>query len=96
MYPVFDQFPNLRTLTGVRFIGSRCQENTEIMRALLFRCPNLRRISWFIGNLDTLDSIVAIERNGSHVNWCILRAWAGKEGKIDTNWGEMGHGSFEL
>ena len=99
MYPVFGQFPNLRTLTGVKFIGSSCQsasENTEIMRALVVICPNLRRINWFIGDSVGLDSIVAIERNGSHVNWYILRAWDGNEGKIDTNWGEKGHGSFEL
>ena len=99
MYPIFGQLPYLRTLTGVRFIGSTCQsasENTEIIRALVAICPNLRRISWFIGNHFDMDSIVAIEHNGSRVTWYILRAWAGKEGSIDTNWGEMGHGSFEL
>ena len=99
MYPVFGQFPKLRTLTGVRFIGTTCQsvlEATEIMRALVAICPNLRRINWFIGNHVAMSSIVAIDRNGSQVTWYILRAWAGNEGKIDTNWGEMGHGSFEL
>jgi hypothetical protein len=99
MFPVFGQLPYLRTLTGVRFIGATCQptlENTEVMRALVAICPNLRRIDWFRGDQFDMDSIVAIEHNGSRVSWYILRAWAGNEGSIDTIWGEIGHGSFEL
>jgi hypothetical protein len=97
MYLVFGQLPYLRTLTGVWFIGSTTtSENTEILRALVAICPNLRRINWYLGDRYDLDSIVAIERNGSHVSWHLLKAWDGKEGRINTNWGEMGHGSFEL
>ena len=98
MYPIFGQLPYLRTLTGVRFIGTTsASENTEIMRALVAICPNLRRINWFIGDHFDMDSIVAIEHNSrSLVKWYILRAWDGKESSIDTSWGEMGHGSFEL
>jgi hypothetical protein len=101
MYPVFGQFPYLRILTGVRFIGATSQptllENAEIMRGLVPICPNLRRISWFRGNQFDMDSIVAIEHNGSHVTWYILREWGGREGSIiNTGWGEIGHGSFEL
>jgi hypothetical protein len=82
MYPVFGQLPYLRTLTGVRFIGATSQptllENAEIMRALVPICPNLRRINWFRGNQFDMDSIVAIEHNGSHVTWYVLRAWEEK------------------
>ena len=100
MYPVFGQFPKLRILKGVRFIGSgreSASENNEKMRALIAICPNLRRISWFIGNFQfDLDSIVVIERHGSHVTWYLVKAWAGREGSIATSWGEGSHGSFEL
>ena len=97
MYPIFGQLPHLRTLTGVRFISTTsAPENTEIMRALVAVCPNLRRINWFLDDCLSMDSIVAIEHNRSHVKWYILRTWNGKEGSIDTIWGEMGHGSFEL
>jgi hypothetical protein len=97
MYLVFGQLPYLRILTGVWFIGSTTtSENTEILRALIAICPNLRRINWYLSDYDAdLHSIVAIERNGSHVSWHLL-ACDEKEGRINTNWGEMGHGSFEL
>lgn len=99
LYTVLSQLPRLQTLRGVRFLDSNCEpasENTEVIRALVTACPNLQRISWYMGIQLDMNSGVIIERNGSHVTWSLRKKPRGVEGSLQTAWGERGCGSFQL
>ncbi|KAF8966504.1 hypothetical protein BDZ97DRAFT_1917604 [Flammula alnicola] len=99
LFPVFGQLPLLRTLQGIKFLSSACEspsENTEVVRALVKACPNIRRINWYMGNILDLSKDVIIERDGSHVIWSLRRMMGEREGPVDISWGERGQGTFEL
>jgi hypothetical protein len=98
VYSALASLPSLTTLLSVELMfGNKMPaENTATIRKLVSVCPKLRRLHWFMAPRVLSGSVVIIERNDKRVSWSLkLRVGDGESGP-DNDWGEAGHGSFEI